>query len=660
MRKQAVHIPRFFPGLRLLAAGLSLWITLGTVAQTPWYRSNCPRSQKEAAIWYFGEKAGLDFSSGTAFPLTDQNVMTGLKATGVICDSLGNLQFITDGKKVWDRQFTMMPNATGLEGDLGSTQPCVVVPHPWDSTLYYIFTTDILMFRDTVNFTTTGLNYTVIDMKLRGGYGDAAATHLNVPLLSPVTQKLTAVRHKNNRDFWVIGHKWNSDEFYAWKVSGNGVEAPVVSAVGSYHGGNSKKANNAVGYLKTSPDGKYLASVVSGNRTVELFDFNNETGLITNPRSYTTQWPGISPYGAEFSPGSRFLYITALEIGGVEVPSKPTYIVQFDISQGLTSPSVIDSVAGLRLAALQLGIDRRIYISRTRNHQGKRDSLDVIYNPDRPGTLCNFNRRDNLPAGQSLAGRKSIYSLPNLVQSFVNIPPFRWDSVCRGDVTRFTVTNTANTDSVTWDFGDGNLGSGFTPNHAYSAPGKYLVRMTARFNGNAFRDSMWVHHYDLPVIPLVDTILLYTGSSIHLHAGGGYTEYEWSTGSQDSVITVSSQGAYWTRVKDIHCCENSDTTYVKVFEFFIPNAFSPNGDGLNDLFRVFALYRNISFELVVYDRWGRVVFETGDIDQGWDGTVGGKECPPEQYVWKMTVRFLGQDIITQGDIVKKGTVMLLR
>jgi gliding motility-associated-like protein len=113
-------------------------------------------------------------------------------------------------------------------------------------------------------------------------------------------------------------------------------------------------------------------------------------------------------------------------------------------------------------------------------------------------------------------------------------------------------------------------------------------------------------------------------------------------------------------VKDKHCCLNSDTAFVKVFEYFIPNAFSPNGDGLNDIFRVYAQYSNISFKMMIYDRWGQEVFYSGDIAKGWDGTYKGRECPPESYVWVINIGFLGQDIITSGDIVFKGTVTIVR
>ena len=646
---------------RILFSLLSLLLFCSAPAQTTWFRTNCPRSQKQAEVWYFGEKAGIDFRSGTASPLTDENVMTAFKASSSICDSSGNLLFFTDGKKVWDKTFTLMPNATGLAGDLGATQPCIIVPWSGDSALYYIFTVDILKFQDSINFTTKGLSYTIIDLKLRNGLGDAVSASLNRPLLSPVCQKITAVKHGNDKFFWVIAHEWNSDKFYAYLITNAGIAPPVISSVGSVNGGNSANSNNSLGYMKASPDGKKLALAITQKKEIGVFDFDNQTGVVSNPKSYLAAKAGVNPWGIEFSPDGRFLYATLFELGGVVKPSVPSFVYQFDLKNGLGNPVVIDSIPGVRVAAMQLATDGRIYLSRTNTYASKRDSLEVIYNPGRPGGACNFNLLNNVPgSGFPLLGRKSIYSLPNVMQSYVYTPTFSWDSVCHGDVTRFHITNKANIDSVIWNFGDGGNSTDLDPIHLYATPGKYLVKLTETFNGQSFSDSLWVTSYPLPTISLADTILLYSGSSINLHAGGGYMEYLWSTGSRDSVIAVESQGSIWANVKDFHCCINSDTTFVKVFEYFTPNAFTPNGDGVNDIFRVTGLYKNITFNMVIYDRWGRLVFQSDDVEKGWNGIFEGQYCPPESYVWIVHIGFLGQDIITQGDVVFKGTVTIVR
>jgi gliding motility-associated-like protein len=524
---------------------------------------------------------------------------------------------------------------------------------------------------DTNKYDTKGLTVTVIDMSLRNGLGDAVSTVLNKPVLSPVCQKITAVYNKDNNGIWVIAHKWETNEFYAYLLTKQGIASPVVSSVGSVHAANTKLArNNAVGYMKCSPNGKKLALAITYDKLVEVFDFNNETGAVTNPKSFHVTKPDISPYGIEFSPDCKKLYTTVLDYLGGTMPKKPSCIYQFDVSSGLNNPVIVDSVAGIRLAGMQLAPDGRIYISRTNDILfKKRDSLEVIYNPNRPGTYCNFNLLDNKPGSSfPLLGRKSIYSLPNFVQSYLNIPPFTWDSVCHGDITAFHMTNKANADTVIWDFGDGANAYDPDPLHAYASPGTYTVRLIQKHNGQAFIDSVRVTSYALPNISLADTVLLYDGSTINLHAGGGFTEYLWSTAragsvlqlSHDSVINVATQGLYWAQVEDIHCCRNSDTTFVKVFKYNIPNAFSPNGDGLNDYFGVNGLYKNVKFSMIVYDRWGRLVFSSDNFDKRWDGTYGNQRCPPDSYVWVVNIAFLGSDIITKGDVVFKGTVTLVR
>jgi gliding motility-associated-like protein len=622
--------------------------------------TDCPRSQKQADIWYFGQNAGIDFRSGTAVPLLDEYVMTSIISSAVISDSLGNILFFTDGLHMWDRGFNLLGGAVTVNGNPGVTQPCIIVPQPGDSNLYYLFTIDVINIKPDNSYTTKGLQYSVIDMNKNNGNGDTTK-RLNIPLLTPVSQKITAVKDANKKDFWVIVHMWDSDEFDAYLLTEKGLADPVSSHVGTVQGTGFAGKNNAVGYLKASPDGKMLAQAVSGKNLIELFDFNNNTGSVSNVRSYTNSIPGITPYGIEFSSDSRKLYASLLQIGGSGPPTSPSRIFQFDLNNGITNPVQVDSTFGVRLGGMQLATDGRIYIARTINYASMKDSLDVIYNPTRPGTDCNYNSLDHDPTSRfSLEGRKSIFGLPNFVQSYFDRPIFTHDSVCHGDVTQFNIINKANLDNVAWDFGDGTTSNVLDPVHQYASPGNYTVKLTESWSGKLFTDSSVVTVHPLPNINLGDTILLFSGASILLHAGGGYQHYLWSTGSADSVITVSSGGDYWARVEDEHCCYNLDTVHITQYQYFFPNAFTPNGDGTNDIFRAVGLYRNIKFSMYIYDRWGQLVFESANIDQGWDGTFGGQACPSNVYVYICNIEFLGTDIKANGKIVYKGTVTLVR
>jgi gliding motility-associated-like protein len=615
--------------------------------------TNCPRSERQADIWYFGEKAGIDFRSGNAVALTDQNVMTAFKSSAVISDSMGNLQFFTNSKDVWSKDFTLMSSTPSMLGDLGVTQPTIIIPKPGDSLIYYIFNVDVMTYQPDDTYDTKGLTYSVVDMSQNYNFG-AGTSRWNLQLASPVTQKLTAVRHTNKIDIWIIVHKWGSDEFYSYLLTPGGLSAPVISKAGTSHSGGFVSQSNAYGYMKASPDGSKIALAISGMNIVELFDFNPGTGVVSNAADYTYAIPGISPYGIEFSSDSKMLT-------GNGPPSSPSRVYQFDLRAGLANPVLIDSMPGVRVGGMQLARDGRIYLSRTVNLLTKKDSIDVIYNPTRPGKDCNYNLLNTVTGSRfSLNGRKSTYGLPSFMQSYFERPAFTHDSVCQGDVTRFEIINKANIDNVAWDFGDGGTSNQMMPTHLYAQPGTFKVKLTETFGGKSFPDSLSITIHKLPAVELGDTILLYDGASVVLHAGDGFQSYLWSTQSTAPEITVGSGGNYWVKVEDYNCCYNYDTVYVNVFKYFFPNAFTPNGDGNNDVFRIVGLYRDINLKLYIYDRWGKMVFLSENIDEGWDGSIRGQKCPAGTYSWVAFVDFRSSDITTNGKVKFKGTVILLR
>ena len=117
-----------------------------------------------------------------------------------------------------------------------------------------------------------GLQYSVVDMTRERGLGDIVTK--NIPLLAPATEKVSATLLPNQQDLWVVTHAWESDEFYAFRVTETGVDAdnPVVSAVGAMHEGATL---NAAGYLKIAPDGSRLALAIpqDNNSYVQVLDF---------------------------------------------------------------------------------------------------------------------------------------------------------------------------------------------------------------------------------------------------------------------------------------------------------------------------------------------------------------------------------------------------
>jgi WD40 repeat protein len=349
-------------------------------------------AQGETANWYFGKNAGISFKGDSAVALTNGRLTTE-EGSATISDKAGNLLFYTNGITVWNRNHRVMPNGNGLMGRNSSTQSALIIPKPGNDSIYYIFTTDI-------QAQSNGMRYSIVYMTKDGGNGDL--TSKNIFMISPATEKLTAVRHANNRDWWVVGHRWNSNAYMAYLVSEDGVATePVMSRVGTIHGGNNRKA---IGYLVPSPDGTRLAAALWDDKSnFEVLRFNRSTGEITDP----VLLKGFEEaYGVCFSPDGTKLYGTANGAGGGKAQ-----VVQFDLKAGdaaaiLKSAVVVGTSGSPRVGALQLAPDGKIYIARRDNYH-----LAIINNPNAAGKACGFKDE-----GFKLAGRKSDLGLPNFPQ----------------------------------------------------------------------------------------------------------------------------------------------------------------------------------------------------------------------------------------------------
>ncbi len=125
---------------------------------------------------------------------------------------------------------------------------------------------------------------------------------------------------------------------------------------------------------------------------------------------------------------------------------------------------------------------------------------------------------------------------------------------------------------------------------------------------------------------------------------GEYVSYVWNDNSKDRYLNVKNTGIYWVYVIDRNNCKGSDTIQVVkkycVQSVYIPNAFTPNNDSKNDLFKATAFGDVLTkFELYVYNKYGQIVFYSTDINKGWDGTFNGKLQPASSYVWRCIYRF---------------------
>lgn len=216
--------------------------------------------------------------------------------------------------------------------------------------------------------------------------------------------------------------------------------------------------------------------------------------------------------------------------------------------------------------------------------------------------------------------------------------------------------------SWNWSFGDGQFSTEANPVHAYTNGGNYMVSLVST-SIKGCKDTavknVWVEHF----IPFAgnDTVIV-KGESIDFKATGG-NEYTWTPPDRLNYFNIPNPTGYYpdtgsygylVHIRSASGCEGNDSINVLVVNdpyLFVPSAFTPNRDGLNDFFRPLAAgYRNVRF-LRVFNRWGQVVFQTNNFSQGWDGTLNGTAAEIGVYYWVLGVtdRF-GNDKLIKGDV----------
>lgn len=757
--------------------------------------------------WFCFTNTVIDFSSGTPVLVSPPNSQSpsppltttafpgyypgeAMGAQTAVCDANGNLLFfvkiLTAGNglignvyptwaKIFDKNGYSMPNSdiNVAWGDR-RVQP-LIVPHPGDPDLYYVFYCK-----------NGGLEYSVVDMSLNNGLGAVVPTEKDILLSSWGTVNGTQLMAVPGcRGIWLIIHSASYNRYYSYLINEAGIDAnPAISDCGLLpladyvSWGIDDGANWPVSYpggrLVASPDGRHLA--VGTKEGIELYDFEKCSGKISHPRVIDS----AAYFGLCYSPDGSRLY--ASQVYPLPNDGQQGQVYQFDMT--LSSPQAITASKTLiitnpleacynallscycdtlssPIGDLKLGPDGQIYMSDNNaicedglpvapatavyRHHG----LHVIHNPNAPGLACNpelnvlaLNTPQAYILEHSGAGIKALEFFSANVVS----PPPPPDTVA-GAIIPVTVcfkeretlranaegscylwddssthqSRVVDTDGTYWvryfkdctvatdtyrvrfislpEFSQLNYGCPGAINIDLRNKAGDTVRYTYRLMDSAGRTidvqqgrpealfgGLDTGHYRLKVTTAsgCDTIITLTlegypvpaihtrpadttihyGDSVRLLAMGAYW-YMWSPGNPlDTTVRADPVArprrptlftvVGWNR----YGCK--DTGYVRInldygLPGFVPNAFSPNGDGRNDVFRIKGLGgRKISvFE--IFNRYGQQVFSTTNANRGWDGRYRGKPCDVGTYY------YLIQLVNPNGDVKTcRGEINLVR
>lgn len=487
-------------------------------------------AQNEANYWFFGQKAGLDFSAGTPFPISTGQVNS-LEGASSASDPLtGALLFYSDGKTVWDASHSPMPNGTGLLGGFSSTMAALIVPQPGSNTIYYLFTTDQYQ-----NSGANGFSYNIIDLSANGGMGDVISK--NNVLFTPCAEINHAVKHANCIDYWIISQDVIGNNYNVYLLTSTGLSTiPIVSSIGF----SFTEAGWGTG--KFSPDGEKFAMAhgdFGGDDILQLFDFSTLTGKLSNCLTLSTEetWYGIS-----FSPDNSKLYASGSDYDASKV-------FQWNLSSGVNSDILSSrSFIGVNkvFTQFQIGKNYKIYLS-----NANQLSLGLISNPNANGASCNF-----LPSSVPISNPCQL-GLPAFPENYFNQSPPGTTVFDGYDTTIIygasATLNSYGTGNITW------------------TPSTYLSCSNCAN----------------PVITPTEDI-----------------EY---------IVTDDNNG---------YGCPINKRIKVKIeYDPLIPNVYTPNNDGINDVFFIQRLPPRS--ELQIYNRWGNLIFETGDYQNNWKAVSDG-------------------------------------
>ncbi len=224
-----------------------------------------------------------------------------------------------------------------------------------------------------------------------------------------------------------------------------------------------------------------------------------------------------------------------------------------------------------------------------------------------------------------------------------------------------------------WDFGDGGTATGQIVDYNFAKAGVYYVKLTATGIGGEDYEYETIRVYSNPVAnfevspkssmlnyDLVARVEFFNLAECNDTSGCAYL---WDFGDGETAISrdvthnYTDLGFYdiGLTVTTAHGCVDSllkveEVEILGAGEITFPNAFTPNGDGLNDVFRPVS-EGVIKYELLLYTRWGELIFTTKDLNAGWDGKVNGELAKPDVYVWKAEGKFTnGRAFELAGDV----------
>jgi hypothetical protein len=486
--------------------------------------------------WHFGYLGALSFNNPNLEPVSyGTSRLTTLEGCASISDKDANLLFYTNGERVWNRFDIVMPNGTDLKGHNSATQSAIIVRKPGSDKLYYIFTVGKGPYPLP---SPQDFCYSIVDMDMDVGAGDVIVKNIKVHNVD-VVEKLTAVMHSNNKDYWIIAHELNSANFVVVLLTENGIQSVTTQKIGPVYTFNSEDdAAVTLGYLKSNVRGDKLAAVCFSRYDMDLYNFDRKTGVISDHlpiRIDNLQ----GTYGVEFSPSGQFVYTSNVY----------RRILQFDISDynknaiELSRTTIYSNYSSFQsFGSLQLAPDGKIYIA----IYGARN-LSAINKPDLAGIACDLQFNTT-----GLVLGFSEFGLPNfcVTESYEKLV-LKGNDVCEDEVLEIESLVYPSDLDYTYQWTGPN---GFTSNLSNIRLEKAKLIHEGYYTLGVYEsgdfkilDSIYIVVHPLPKVKIIgpQTICPPDKVTLKIDEIEAGTSYFWFDGSTNFDCQVSEPGRYF-------------------------------------------------------------------------------------------------------------------
>jgi gliding motility-associated-like protein len=295
-----------------------------------------------------------------------------------------------------------------------------------------------------------------------------------------------------------------------------------------------------------------------------------------------------------------------------------------------------------------------------------------------------YNWSNGANAANQLTGTAGIYTVTvidnngcegtspavNLVVNAVPVISFTNDTSLTCAVPNINFTNLSTYDSgsdISWNFGDGGTSNEASPSHIFTQPGTYNISLTITTPAgctSTASSSVEITFYPLPDADFVtspDVTTVFNGKITFVDRSSYAVKWHWQFGDgadsdlQNPVHYYNEVGDFRVKltVENIAGCVDEYEEVIPINPFYIPNAFTPNGDGINDNFFDAGYILDVSsYNMKIFNRWGQLVFTGTDVNQHWEGLDhDGNPAPQGTYVYSIQVTTRGgKDYVFNGQV----------